>query len=151
MAKRPVNTEKKSRKTDVLTDLWLSLGGGEKSVTVDSLLQRLNGEREFCVHGNLDSKRRTVQVAEVGANLVNRLGECYRAPSDEPGIAAAVMQKLSTLGQNLIAESGPQSGQGAIARAGQRIHYRVAAVPVVDSESGGAAWLGIVDWSRRTA
>ncbi len=99
--------DKISRKTDLLSDIWLSLGGGEMSVPLDSLLQRLNGEREFCVHGNLDRKRRVGQVAEVGTNLVNRLGESYPALSDEPGVAAAVMQKLSTLGQNLIAESSP--------------------------------------------
>ncbi len=151
MAKPSVNMDKSSRKTEMLTNLWRSMGGAEKSVTVDSLLQRLNGERDFCVHGSLDRRQRTVQVAEVGAILVNRLGESYRAPTDEPGIAAAVMQKLSTLGKHLMAEQGPQMGQGAIARRGQRIHYRVAAVPVLNSDGDGPAWLGIVDWSRRVA
>ena len=151
MAKASVKTEKNSRKTEIFTNLWQSMGGADNSVTVDRLLQRLNGQRDFCVHGKLDCKRRTVEVAEVGAHLVNRLGESYRAPTDEPGIAAAVMQKLSTLGKRLMAEQGPQLGQGAIARSGQRIHYRVAAVPVLNSDGNGPAWLGIVDWSRRAA
>ena len=104
MAKASANKDKNSRKTELLTILWHSLGGAENSVTVDSLLKRLNGEREYCVYGELDRKQRTVQVAEVGAHLVNRLGERYRAPNDESGIAAAVMQKLSTLGTRLMAE-----------------------------------------------
>lgn len=151
MAKATVVTDKNSRKTVMLTDLWQSLGGADNTVTVDSLLKRLNGEREFCVYGELNRKQRTVQVTEVGAHLVNRLGERYRAPTDEPGIAAAVMQKLSTLGNRLMAEHCPQLGHGAIARRGQRIHYRVAAVPVLNSNGDGPAWLGIVDWSRRAA
>ena len=98
MAKASANKDKNSRKTELLTNLWYNLGGAENSVTVDSLLKRLNGEREYCVYGELDRKQRTVKVAEVGAHLVNRLGERYRAPNDESSIAAAVMQKLSTLG-----------------------------------------------------
>jgi|GEM_PF-3344163 hypothetical protein len=151
MAKKPVKAQKNTRKTELLTNLWQSLGGADNGVNVDRLLKSLNGERDYCVYGELDRKQRTVQVAEVGSHLVNRLGERYRAPTDEPGIAAAVMQKLSTLGNRLIAEQTPQLGQGAIARRGQRIHYRVAAVPVLNSEGDGPAWLGIVDWSRRVA
>ena len=122
MAKKPVKAHKNTRKTETLTNLWQSLGGADNTVTVDSLLKRLNGEREYCVYGELNRKQRTVQVAEVGSHLVNRLGERYRAPTDEPGIAAAVMQKLSTFGNRLIAEQSPQLSQGAIARRGQRIH-----------------------------
>lgn len=151
MANLPVKSHKNTRKTEMLTNLWQSLGGGDNAVTVDSLLKSLNGEREYCVYGELNRKQRTVQVAEVGSHLVNRLGERYRAPTDEPGVAAAVMQKLSSLGNRLIADQSPQLGQGAIARRGQRIHYRVAAVPVLNSEGNGPAWLGIVDWSRRAA
>ena len=151
MAKASANKDKNSRKTELLTNLWHSLGGAENSVSANSLLKRLNGEREYCVYGELDRKQRTVQVAEVGAHLVNRLGERYRAPNDESGIAAAVMQKLSTLGTRLMADQRPQLGQDAIARRGQRIHCRVAAVPVLNSEGDGPAWLDIVDWSRRTA
>ncbi len=151
MAKEPVKIDKNTRKTEMLTNLWKSLGGANNTVTVDSLLKRLNGEREYCIYGELNPKQRTVQVAKVGAHLVNRLGERYRAPADEPGIAADVMQKLSTLGNRLMAEHCPQLGQGVIARSGQRIHYRVAAVPVLNSDGDGPAWLGIVDWSRRAA
>ena len=78
-------------------------------------------------------------MAEVGSHLVNQLGERYHAPTDEPSIAAVVMQKLSTLGNRLIAEQSPQLGQSAIARRGQRIRYRVAAVPVLNSEGDGPA------------
>jgi hypothetical protein len=140
---------KNLRKTENLTNLWHRLGGPDNGVSVEGLLRGLNGERDFCVHGNLDPKRRQVQVAEVGANLVNRLGECYRVPADEPGIAAAVMLKLSSLGEKLLAEQSPQIRDGEIARAGHRIHYRLAAVPALDADGGGLAWLGIVDWSRR--
>ena len=151
MAKATAKKYKNSRKTEMLTNLWHSLGGAESTVTVDVLLKRLNGKREFCVYGELDRKQRTVQVAEVGSHLVNRLGEVYRAPTDEPGIAAAVMQKLSALGSRLMADQSPQLGQGAIARRRQRIHYHVAAVPVLNSEGDGPAWLGIVYWPRRAA
>jgi len=149
MDKATGKMDKYSRKTDILTNLWHDLGGAKDGITVDRLLRGLNGEREFCVHGNLDPRQFRVLVAEVGANLVNRLGECYRAPADEPGIAAAVMQKLSSLGANLLAEQRPQLRHGAIARAGHRIHYRLAAVPALDNDGSGPAWLGIVDWSRR--
>ena len=91
-------------KTEILTNLWYSLGGQENGVCAENLLRSLNGEREFCVHGSLESKQHRVHVAEVGAKLVNRLGECYRAPADEPEFAAAVMQKLSGVGANLLTE-----------------------------------------------
>ena len=140
---------KNLRKTDILTDLWHSLGGLESGVSVDYLLHGLNGEREFCVHGNLDPRLRQVKVAEVGAKLVNRLGEGRRVPADEPGAAATVMLKLSSLGEILLTEQSPQTRHGAIARAGHRIHYRLAVVPALGPDAAGLAWLGIVDWSRR--
>ena len=56
MAKASANKDKNSRKTELLTNLWHSLGGAENSVTVDSLLKRLNGEREYCVYSELDRK-----------------------------------------------------------------------------------------------
>jgi hypothetical protein len=144
-------TDVNLRKTDSLTELWHNLGGGSSPVTIDSLLQGLNGERQFCVHGNLDSKRHVVQVAEVGALLVNRLGEGYRAPSGEQGVAEQILKKLSNLGKQLLSEETPIIGQGAIARAGARVHYRAAAVPVINGDSGSAAWFGIVDWSHRAS
>lgn len=140
---------KNLRKTDILADLWHSLGGLESGVSVDHLLHSLNGEREFCVHGDLDPRRRQVKVAEVGAKLVNRLGEGPLAPAGEPGVAATVMLKLSSLGETLLTEQSPQTRHGAIARAGHRIHYRLAAVPALGPDGTGSAWLGIVDWSRR--
>ena len=40
-------------------------------MTIGSLLKSLNGEREFCLYGELDRKQRTVQVAEVGSEQPN--------------------------------------------------------------------------------
>jgi hypothetical protein len=136
-------------KTEILTNLWYSLGGQENGVCAENLLRSLNGEREFCVHGSLRSKHHRVHVAEVGAKLVNHLGECYRAPADEPEFAAAVMQKLSGVGANLLTERRPQLRYGAIARAGRRVYYSLAAVPMLASDGTSPAWLGIADWSRR--
>ena len=151
MTYRPLNNSSNNRKTDMVKRRWLRIQSSEGKATVSKLLESLPPtDREFCVWGHVSAGTKALQVAGVGAALLNRLGDRCTAPTNEPDIAAAVMGTFLRFGETMVNEKHPQIRFGEVISTGRHIQYRFGIVPALSDDGKDGAWLCILDWSRRT-